>query len=108
MIGVLSSYILGHYNPRTLTTHSQLAVLSKPLDSFQACDLTCDHLIKVLTGHSRDAINWLQDKFSLDLSKVSCLDGHYQPCCKCTKEICTPTVCMTDREKGEGRIVSQQ
>ena len=50
-----------------------------PLDSFQAHNLTHDHLIKVLTGCSRDAVNWLQDKFSLDLSKVSHLGGHSQP-----------------------------
>ena|SRR5258708_20902884 len=54
------------------------------LDSFQAHNLTCEHLIKVLTGCSRDAINWLQDKFSLNLSKVSCLGGHSQLCTHCS------------------------
>jgi flavocytochrome c len=44
-----------------------------------ARDLARDHLIKVLTGRSGDAVNWLQDKFSLDLSKVSRLGGHSQP-----------------------------
>jgi len=36
-------------------------------------------LIKVLTGKSGDAVNWLQDSFGLDLSKVSRLGGHSQP-----------------------------
>ncbi len=49
------------------------------MDSFQARALARDHLIKVLTGRSGDAVNWLQDKFSLDLSKVSRLGGHSQP-----------------------------
>ncbi|KAF8337636.1 Flavocytochrome c [Cantharellus anzutake] len=44
-----------------------------------ARDLARDHLIKVLTGRSGDAVNWLQDKFSLDLSKVARLGGHSQP-----------------------------
>ena len=50
------------------------------LDSSQAHNLTHDHLIKVLTGCSGDAVNWLQDKFSLNLSKVSHLGGHSQLC----------------------------
>ena len=33
----------------------------------------------MLTGKSGDAVNWLQDKFNLDLSKVSRLGGHSQP-----------------------------
>jgi succinate dehydrogenase/fumarate reductase flavoprotein subunit len=33
----------------------------------------------VLTHRSGDAVNWLQEKFSLDLSKVSRLGGHSQP-----------------------------
>lgn len=41
-----------------------------------ARDLARDDLIKVLTGKSAEAVNWLQDKFSLDLSKVSRLGGH--------------------------------
>ncbi|KAF9518883.1 hypothetical protein BS47DRAFT_1358526 [Hydnum rufescens UP504] len=44
-----------------------------------ARELARDPLIKVLTGKSADAVNWLQDKFSLDLSKVSRLGGHSQP-----------------------------
>lgn len=38
-----------------------------------------DDLIRVLTGRSGDAVNWLQDKFGLDLSKVARLGGHSQP-----------------------------
>src|ERR1700722_5732362 len=45
----------------------------------QARDLARDDLIRVLTGRSGDAVNWLQDKFSLDLSKISRLGGHSQP-----------------------------
>jgi hypothetical protein len=45
----------------------------------QARDLARDDLIGVLTGRSGDAVNWLQDKFALDLSKVSRLGGHSQP-----------------------------
>ncbi|MBW0496370.1 hypothetical protein O181_036085 [Austropuccinia psidii MF-1] len=41
-----------------------------------ARDLARDDLIKVLTGKSAEAVNWLQDKFNLDLSKVSRLGGH--------------------------------
>ncbi|KAF5386138.1 hypothetical protein D9615_002340 [Tricholomella constricta] len=44
-----------------------------------ARDLARDDLIRVLTGRSGDAVNWLQDKFNLDLSKVSRLGGHSQP-----------------------------
>lgn len=44
-----------------------------------ARDLARDDLIRVLTGRSGDAVNWLQDRFSLDLSKVSRLGGHSQP-----------------------------
>ncbi|KAF9047371.1 fumarate reductase [Panaeolus papilionaceus] len=44
-----------------------------------ARDLARDDLIQVLTGRSGDAVNWLQDKFGLDLSKVSRLGGHSQP-----------------------------
>ena len=44
-----------------------------------ARDLARDDLIRVLTGRSGDAVNWLQDKFSLDLSKVARLGGHSQP-----------------------------
>jgi hypothetical protein len=45
----------------------------------QARDLARDDLIRVLTGRSGDAVNWLQDKFALDLSKVARLGGHSQP-----------------------------
>ncbi|KAF7315250.1 Fumarate reductase [Mycena indigotica] len=44
-----------------------------------ARDLARDDLIRVLTGRSGDAVNWLQDKFSLDLSKVARLGGHSHP-----------------------------
>ncbi|KAG9220978.1 hypothetical protein CCMSSC00406_0002422 [Pleurotus cornucopiae] len=44
-----------------------------------ARDLARDDLIRVLTGRSGDAVNWLQDKFALDLSKVARLGGHSQP-----------------------------
>jgi len=44
-----------------------------------ARDLARDDLIQVLTGRSGDAVNWLQDKFKLDLSKVARLGGHSQP-----------------------------
>ncbi|CAE6430457.1 unnamed protein product [Rhizoctonia solani] len=44
-----------------------------------ARDLARDDLIHVLTHRSGDAVNWLMEKFSLDLSKVSRLGGHSQP-----------------------------
>ncbi|KAI6032751.1 Flavocytochrome c [Pisolithus orientalis] len=44
-----------------------------------ARDLARDDLIRVLTGRSGDAVNWLQNKFGLDLSKVARLGGHTQP-----------------------------
>jgi flavocytochrome c len=44
-----------------------------------ARDLARDDLIRVLTGRSGDAVNWLSDKFNLDLSKVARLGGHSQP-----------------------------
>ncbi|KAI0288111.1 Flavocytochrome c [Russula brevipes] len=44
-----------------------------------ARDLARDDLIRVLTGRSGDAVDWLQSKFGLDLSKVSRLGGHSQP-----------------------------
>ncbi|KAH7923397.1 Flavocytochrome c [Leucogyrophana mollusca] len=44
-----------------------------------ARDLARDDLIQVLTGRSGDAVNWLQNKFGLDLSKVARLGGHSQP-----------------------------
>jgi hypothetical protein len=47
--------------------------------SLQARELARDDLIRVLTGRSGDAVNWLQDRFGLDLSKVARLGGHSQP-----------------------------
>lgn len=47
--------------------------------AWQARELARDDLIRVLTGRSGDAVNWLQDKFGLDLSKVARLGGHSQP-----------------------------
>lgn len=44
-----------------------------------ARDLARDDLIQVLTGRSGDAVNWLTERFALDLSKVSRLGGHSQP-----------------------------
>lgn len=44
-----------------------------------AKDLARDDLIQVLTGRSGDAVDWLQNKFGLDLSKVARLGGHSQP-----------------------------
>ncbi|KAL7418994.1 Osmotic growth protein [Cryptotrichosporon argae] len=41
-----------------------------------ARDLARDDLIRVLTGRSGDAVNWLVERFQLDLSKVSRLGGH--------------------------------
>nr|ODN93807.1 fumarate reductase [Cryptococcus depauperatus CBS 7855] len=41
-----------------------------------ARDLARDDLIHVLTYKSGDAVNWLVEKFNLDLSKVSRLGGH--------------------------------
>jgi hypothetical protein len=49
------------------------------LNILKARDLARDDLIRVLTGRSGDAVNWLQNKFALDLSKVSRLGGHSQP-----------------------------
>jgi succinate dehydrogenase/fumarate reductase flavoprotein subunit len=45
----------------------------------KARELARDDLITVLTGRSGDAVNWLQNKFGLDLSKVARLGGHSQP-----------------------------
>ncbi|ORY31015.1 FAD binding domain-domain-containing protein [Naematelia encephala] len=41
-----------------------------------ARELARDDLIKVLTHRSGDAVNWLVERFNLDLSKVSRLGGH--------------------------------
>lgn len=45
----------------------------------KARELARDDLIAVLTGRSGDAVNWLQDKFGLDLSQIARLGGHNQP-----------------------------
>ncbi|RIB27855.1 hypothetical protein C2G38_2131150 [Gigaspora rosea] len=42
-------------------------------------DLAHPDLIKVFTGNSASVIEWLQEKFKLDLSLVSRLGGHSQP-----------------------------
>lgn len=44
-----------------------------------ARDLLRPELVEVLTGKSASAVEWLQDKFKLDLSLVSRLGGHSQP-----------------------------
>ncbi|KAI8969979.1 FAD binding domain-containing protein [Mycotypha africana] len=44
-----------------------------------ARDLARPELIKVLTGRSASAVEWLQDKFELDLSLVARLGGHSFP-----------------------------
>ncbi|RCI04984.1 hypothetical protein CU098_004705 [Rhizopus stolonifer] len=44
-----------------------------------ARDLARPDLIRVLTGRSASAVEWLQDKFELDLSLVSRLGGHSFP-----------------------------
>ncbi|KAG1152085.1 hypothetical protein G6F37_006875 [Rhizopus arrhizus] len=44
-----------------------------------ARDLARPDLIHVLTGRSASAVEWLQDKFTLDLSLVSRLGGHTFP-----------------------------
>ncbi|KZP14764.1 hypothetical protein FIBSPDRAFT_896275 [Athelia psychrophila] len=50
-----------------------------PLPRSQACELARNDLIRVLTGRSCDAINWMQDDFHLGLAKVVHLGGHSQP-----------------------------
>ncbi|RIB11239.1 FAD binding domain-containing protein [Gigaspora rosea] len=44
-----------------------------------ARDLAHPDLIKVLTGNSASVVEWLHEKFKLDLSLVSRLGGHTQP-----------------------------
>lgn len=44
-----------------------------------ARDLVQPELVKVLTGNSASAVEWLQEKFNLDLSLVSRLGGHSFP-----------------------------
>ncbi|PWN27814.1 putative OSM1-fumarate reductase [Jaminaea rosea] len=44
-----------------------------------AGDLARDDLIKVLTGRSGEAVNWLSDSFGLELNKISRLGAHSQP-----------------------------
>jgi flavocytochrome c len=47
--------------------------------ALSARDLLRPDLVKVLTGHSASAVEWLQEKFGLDLSLVSRLGGHSFP-----------------------------
>jgi len=47
--------------------------------ALSARDLIRPELVKVLTGHSASAVEWLMDRFNLDLSLVSRLGGHSQP-----------------------------
>lgn len=42
----------------------------------QARELARDDLIKVLTYQSGSAVEWLMDRFNLDLAEVSRLGGH--------------------------------
>ncbi|CAO1614936.1 unnamed protein product [Sympodiomycopsis kandeliae] len=44
-----------------------------------AGDLARDDLIKVLTGRSGEAVNWLHDTFGLELNKISRLGAHSEP-----------------------------
>jgi len=44
-----------------------------------ARDLIMPDLVKVLTGESASAVEWLKDRFNLDLSLVSRLGGHSFP-----------------------------
>lgn len=44
-----------------------------------AAELARDPLIRVLTYKSGSAVDWLEDKFQLDLSRVARLGGHSQP-----------------------------
>ncbi|ORX38823.1 FAD binding domain-domain-containing protein [Kockovaella imperatae] len=60
-------FLLGHASDRPIS----FADTKK-----SARDLARDDLIKVLTYKSGDAVNWLVERFNLDLSKVSRLGGH--------------------------------
>lgn len=44
-----------------------------------AAELARDPLIRVLTYKSGSAVDWLEDKFALDLTRVSRLGGHSHP-----------------------------
>ena len=61
---------------RIIVLRASMSLSSRVL---QARELARDDLIRVLTGRSADAVQWLQDKFKLDLSKVARLGGHSQP-----------------------------
>jgi len=76
---------LGHWNPRYRCqvvshpfSHIQLRTLTTSFADTKksARELARDDLIKVLTYKSGDAVNWLVERFNLDLSKVSRLGGH--------------------------------
>lgn len=58
------------------TYRSELISCSFADTKKSARELARDDLIKVLTHQSGDAVNWLVEKFNLDLSKVSRLGGH--------------------------------
>lgn len=76
---------------RQLPTRSLSSRLT-PLHSFSPCfqiffddtkrsagDLARDDLIKVLTGRSGEAVNWLGDSFGLELNKIARLGAHSEP-----------------------------
>ncbi|KAF9318520.1 hypothetical protein BG003_011064 [Podila horticola] len=67
-------------------TRSQIALgIKDSVEAFyddtakSARDMLRPDLVKVLTGRSASAVEWLQDKFKLDLSLVSRLGGHSFP-----------------------------
>lgn len=65
-------------------SHTRLISLPRPQIFFDdtkksAGDLARDDLIKVLTGRSGEAVNWLADTFGLELNKISRLGAHSQP-----------------------------
>lgn len=88
--------LISHLLIKTLgipDTSAKLYVLSSPLFTMplffpltvylsfadtkkSARELARDDLIRVLTYKSGDAVNWLIERFNLDLSKVSRLGGH--------------------------------
>ena len=76
---------LGHWNPRYRCqvvsppfphVYSRTLTTSFADTKKSARELARDDLIKVLTYKSGDAVNWLVERFNLDLSKVSRLGGH--------------------------------
>lgn len=62
-----------------------------------AKDRANPELIKVLTHHSADAVQWLQEVFDLDLSIVSRLGGHSQPRTHRGKDAKFPGMAITYR-----------